>query len=364
MQGGAIIGQGTYGCAVRPPFLCHGQARESRKDQAKVGKVTLASDAENEMEISKVLHKEKLWKNYFILVEDKECQPIKQKHLEDWSGCTIFKGHKPSELRQVTSPFGGKSFITLTNVELLSKNFNFFRFFNHLLEAGALLALNNVCHYDIHKSNILIDKYKVPRLIDFGMSFQGNKINTDVLNERWKVFDPQYDSEPPEITIITGVRKGNTLENTINLTVEKKPILKKNSLLFGASLKYRKVVLWKFFKSSKAFLNSDWVSFFKVYWPKFDAFAIGAILLNIFFIFRNEPSFTSDPFYNPKIIDIIGNLTDESPVWRYDCVEALASWNPGSVVLKKADAWILQRQTERKSLPKKPLIKHDIPPFS
>ncbi len=45
MLGGAIIGQGTYGCAVRPPFLCHGQARASRKDQGKVGKVTLESDA-------------------------------------------------------------------------------------------------------------------------------------------------------------------------------------------------------------------------------------------------------------------------------------------------------------------------------
>ena len=348
MLGGAIIGQGTYGCAVRPPFLCHGQARASRKDQGKVGKVTLESDAETEREISKVLRKEKLWKNYFILVEDKECQPIKEKHLEDWSGCTVFKQHKPKELRQVISPFGGKSFTTLSNFDLKSPKFKFLKFVTHILEAGALLALRNVCHFDIHKGNILIDKYNVPRLIDFGMSFQGRKIDSDILNDRWKIFDPQYDSEPPEVTIITGVRKGMKLEEAVHLTTLKKPIFKQTVKEHWSKYDTIEKELLKFFKYSISYKNSDWTSFFRIYWPKFDAFAIGALIAYLyeFNVLSNE--FTSVG-QTIQLSDIIRKLIDPNPQTRYDCVEALSMWDPDNAALSRGKLWIQQRKSERDS---------------
>jgi len=52
MLGGRVIGQGTYGCAVTPPLLCKGRARNERKENqgVKVGKLTLNTDAATEIQ--------------------------------------------------------------------------------------------------------------------------------------------------------------------------------------------------------------------------------------------------------------------------------------------------------------------------
>ena len=346
MFGGTVIGEGTYGCAVNPPFLCRGQARNERKEN-KVGKITLYSDAKTELDISKILRKANLWKNYFVLTDPEQCAPIEKGRLEDWQDCKITAEYKKKELLQVTSDFGGTA---LGGMDLRPDEFDFFHFMNHLLEAGALLALQGVIHYDLHRSNILLDESGVPRLLDFGMAFEAKLIDDAVLGDRWKVYDPKYDSEPPEISIITGVRKEMQLPILINECVYQKPVLRDVEYILGVPRKEMVQELHSFFHKSKSFQAKDWSSFFKTYWPTFDSFALGAVLLNVLKIQLTWPTFNESEEWQTNgelVYDILKKLLRVSPSDRYDCVEALALLNPKSVVLKGSGAWLSERKKQR-----------------
>lgn len=346
MFGGTVIGEGTYGCAVNPPFLCRGQARNERKEK-KVGKITLYGDAKTELDISKHLRKSNLWKNYFVLTDTEQCAPIEKGRMEDWQDCRITSQYKKKELLQVTSDFGG---ISLGSTDLRPGEFDFFHFMNHLLEGGALLALQGVVHYDLHRSNILLDESGVPRLLDFGMAFEASKISEEVLGERWKVYDPKFDSEPPEVTIITGIRKQMNLPTLVSECVYQKPVLREVEYILEVPRSQMMQELQAFFRKSKSFQSKDWSTFFKTYWPTFDSFALGAVLLNILKIQLTWPTFIESEEWKTKgelVYDILKKMLRVSPSDRYDCVEVLALLNPKSVVLKGSDAWLSERKKQR-----------------
>lgn len=346
MFGGVVIGEGTYGCAVNPPFLCRGQARNERKE-AKVGKITLYDDAKTELEISRLLRKTSLWKNYFVLTDPEQCAPIEKGRTNDWQACKITAEYKKNQFLQITSDFGGTS---LGTMNLRPGDFDFFHFMNHLLEAGALLALQGIVHYDLHRSNILLDESGVPRLLDFGMAFETTLITDEVLGDRWKVYDPKFDSEPPEISIITGIRKKMGLSVLINECVYQKPVLREVEYILGVPRNDMVQELHGFFRKSKSFQAKEWPAFFKTYWPTFDSFAIGAVLLHILKIQLTWPSFTESDQWQAngeRVYDILTKLLKVCPSDRYDCVEVLALLNPTSVVLKGSGAWLSARKTQR-----------------
>ena len=352
-----MIGQGTYGCALVPPLLCKGRARQERKEKPAtgqnkktVGKVTLNMDAETELYISKILRKEKLWKNYFVLPELDSCQPMETNRAENWDACGITSQYKPNQLRQLVSDFGGKSFSSLGALNLRPGSFDFFFFMRHILEASAVLTLNNIVHYDLHRSNILVDSLGVPRLLDFGMAFDATRLTEKVLNDRWKQYDPKYDSEPPEISVITGIRKGMSLEAAVNDCVYGKPVFKIYELIFGIPRKELGDTFLRFLKNSRSFEKNNWVQFFQIYWPVFDSFALGAALLNILQTQLTWPSFVQSEMWQKdesKIYGVLKKMLMIDPSERYDCVEALAYLDPENVVLKNSESWIAARAQQR-----------------
>jgi hypothetical protein len=56
------------------------------------------------------------------------------------------------------------------------------------------------------------------------MSFSAHDINKNTIGTRWKVYDPKYDSEPPEVTIITGLRDKVSLSKAIDECIYGKPV--------------------------------------------------------------------------------------------------------------------------------------------
>jgi hypothetical protein len=350
-SGGKVIGQGTYGCAVTPPLICKGRVRsEKRENQEKVGKVTLDKDAATELLISKLLRKDPLWKNYYILPDPEVCEPIQKERADDWAACEITGKVASRNLKQITSDFGGRSFGLLGSTNLRHASFDFFFFFKHLLEAGALLCKNQVSHYDLHRSNILVDTRNVPRLVDFGMSFSARDITTEILDERWKVYDPKYDSEPPEITVLTGVRNGVSLEKAIQETVTQKPIFKEVEIVFGIRREALMTELTHFFNKSKTFRNADNVGFWKIYWTGFDSFALGALFLSVLKTQLVWPEFVQGGQWIEKgalIQSILRRMLHVVPSERYDCIESLNLYDPGNVVLQTSGAWIAARKAQR-----------------
>ena len=357
MLGGNVIGQGTYGCAVVPPLLCKGRARHerkekstSRKNKKSVGKVTLMMDAETEIYISKLLRKEKLWKNYFVLPELDTCEPVETNRSENWDSCGITSQYKPNQLRQLVSDFGGKSFSTLSGLNLRPGVFDFFYFMRHTIEACALLTLNHIVHYDLHRANILVDSLGVPRLLDFGMAFNAEEITEKTLSDRWKQYDPKYDSEPPEITVITGIRKGMSLDAAIKDCVYGKPVFKTYELIFGIPREKLAGDFSRFLRNSKSFEKHEWVQFFQIYWPGFDSFALGAALLHILQTQLTWPSFVQSEEWQSKesrIYDVLKRMIEINPSERFDCVEALALLDPENAVLKHSGPWLAARKSQR-----------------
>jgi serine/threonine protein kinase len=359
MRGGKVIGQGTYGCAVSPPMLCRGQSRNEYREtpQQKVGKLTSDMDAENELLISKVLRKSSLWKHYFVLPELETCEPANE-GSQDWEACRITKKEDSQQLRQVISDFGGRSFSSLGTADLRPGSFDFFFFMKHLLEGGALLLSLGVVHFDLHRSNVLIDEHGVPRFLDFGMSFVGTQITEDTLSNRWKQYDPKFDSESPEITIITGLRNKKSLAEAIDECIYEKPIFQTVEDVLDITHPQLKDQMTVFLgedgvqeSKSKTFKKQDWLAFWKVYWPGFDSFSLGALLLNVLKIQLTFNSFVESADWKEKeaiITFILTKMTNPDPSERYDCVEALALYDPANVVLKNSRSWLEARMKQRK----------------
>ena len=351
LRGGAVIGQGTYGCAISPPLLCRGQARDARlaTKGKQVGKLTLQTDAMTELHIAKILRTTSLWKHYFILPELTDCQPVAA-GSSNWDTCKITKTETEKTLKQVISDFGGRSFSSLAGKNLRPGSFDYFFFFEHLLEACAYLALNGVVHYDLHRSNILIDPLGVPRLLDFGMSFSARNIDNNIIGNRWKVYDPKYDSEPPEVTIITGIRDKLHISKAIDECIYGKPVFSLAEEILGISKSTVKSQIQEFTEKSASFQKKDWVAFWRTYWTGFDAFAIGAVLLNVLKVQITLPEFVGDSRWiqrGDKIMEILAKIIHPDPSERYDCVEALAMWDSENVLLKNSVPWLETRKKQR-----------------
>lgn len=203
MEGGRLVGQGSYGCVFTPPLLCKSYKRHSFN---RVGKVTDADDALHEIQIANLLRKAPLVNHYILLPDPESCQPAplakqKDRDIKDCEAVMRDNSYKVpwSESRQLFLPFGGRK--PLGNMILASNihpsSFSFLDFMTHILEAGSLLLVNGVCHYDLHPNNFLQDPYGVVRILDLGQAFDVRTITEETVKTRWKQLMFGYEEDAP-----------------------------------------------------------------------------------------------------------------------------------------------------------------------
>jgi len=343
MEGGKLIGQGTYGCVFQPPLLC-----KKKVLTGNIGKLTDIVDLERELHAGKILGNIVNYKFYFLLPEE-FCVPrvLDNQEEKDLDKCKFLEKAKVENLRQYTMTYGGLNINKATNI-------SFFVLMKHMLEAGSLMLLNNFIHYDIHNGNVLIDKFKVPRIIDFGQSFTVDEISLETIENRWKVLTPTYSAEPPEITFLTAIDDYNQygFEDALIILMPQKKILKTIEKLLGVSVKTQIVNLGKFFQSSQAFREKDLVKFWKLYYPGFDSWAIGVLLLELLHRFMFSYEFIESSEWKLKkgiIVNILKQMLDSSPKNRIDCVEALSIFDPmNDIYLQYGTDWAEARGKQRR----------------
>jgi len=343
MEGGKLIGQGAYGCVFQPPLLC-----KKKVLTGKIGKITGKIDLERELHAGKLLGKIVNYKYYFLLPED-FCVPriLDNQEEKDLDKCKFLEKAKAENLRQYTMTYGG---INLNK----SPNISFFVLMKNMLESGSLMLLNNFIHYDIHNGNVLIDKFGIPRIIDFGQSFTVDEITLETIEERWKVLTPAYSAEPPEVTFLTAIDDHNNygFEDALLELMPQKKILKTIEKLLGIPVKTQIGNLEKFFQSSQAFHEKDLVKFWKLYYPGFDSWAIGVLLLELLqrLIFSYE--FIESSEWKLKkgiIVNILTRMLDISPKNRIDCIEALSIFDPmNDIYLQYGTDWTEARGKQRR----------------
>jgi hypothetical protein len=351
MDGGAIIGQGSYGCVFDPPLLCE-EAVEAKKAGRMVGKLARKSDAKYELITASVLSEIPKYKEYFVLPNlESYCDDVipldDQPDKMGLAMCQPIERYGSKDMVHYTMPFGGVSIMKF--FETGKKLFPVRDMIIHALEGAALMTLNGYVHYDIHMGNILIEGSK-PRFIDFGFSFSSYNITQATLDERWKLYNPAYAAEPPEITIITGLKNWYTLEGTVKQVVKEKPLLKSAENMLNLSRFTQLNEFMKFWRTSAVCKKKDWLGFFRLYWPAFDAWGMGYIIIFIYskalYVKNDIPDWRE---LSGQIKEILRGLLRMDPRRRLDCVEALHLFSPSSYVVSSASgkAWLEQRRAVR-----------------
>jgi serine/threonine protein kinase len=356
MEGGRILGApGGYGCAFTPPLLCqNGKVPYGKK--SKVGKITEKRDAEREIQTANRLRKFPLAPNYFLLPEPDSCQPAEpEKQSEpDLPFCldSDFAKRIPfPKLKQIFLPLGGKNlFASLHSSNLHPRGFDFFDFMRHMLEIGATLAISGVIHFDLHPGNILLDKVKVPRAIDFGRSFFSNQINKQTIREhtygilflRDDLDDVIINQQPPELDALQAIQAEIPKGDACRLTVMNIPALHTAQSILHISLVKSTQELLDFCKTSKAIQQKDMVELWKMYWPQMDAWSIGTLLLHLLKQQLLFPDFKESWNHRKEAVSAtLQGLLHTSPRERLDCVQALSVFEPENAWLRRfGGAWL------------------------
>ena len=332
-SGGKLFNSGAYGCIFTPPLRCANRDKQAATKKGKLGKLTELIDVKYEMNAAKYLGHFPESKRYFILPEvDTLCTPAPESQqvntaVED---CKLMHTDDKKDLMQFEMEFGGntlKSSLLSTNIDAIP----FFDFMRDLLEIGAFLVLKGCVHNDMHGNNIVLDGKFKPRLIDFGRTYMHNIITPTLIGEMNVYYNPQVNQIPPEHTAQPGVGEGVPFETIMSdMYTQKMPLIHAERIL-GVSRKQQLAEFRSFWEESKSAGAKDWVTFFKMYWPAVDSWAIGHNLIGILRRLLLSKKFTESAEWKQKqgvVKSVLKGLLKADPRRRLDALEALAMYDP------------------------------------
>lgn len=254
-KGGRMISQGGYGCVYHPSIKCNGVISKNYKQISKLQLRDFTSD--NEISISNKIKKIPNFSQFFAPVLSTCNTNIRNIKDRDIKSCDIIKNKQKKsfimmKIRYVSDKDILDDFIQTSN----PSNFihKLISSFPYLVNSLSILRENGIIHFDIKNSNILIDKkYKIPIIIDYGLSIPIDKIvknysNNDDFSNLTKYFYgyyPDYYIWCPEIHYINMLlHKTNkpSLDNIKSLTKKYVSNIKPIHRLFSNNFmkKYKK----------------------------------------------------------------------------------------------------------------------------
>jgi len=173
-KGGAIVGQGTFGCVFRPHIKC------SKKKFKKEHVSKLVVDREwrihREIKLSEKIKSIPNYQHFFAPIEEICDTNLSKISKEDKKGCKLLYKNNDKYVKKIANI----RFIDGHDVvETLTKNGNqkdyfiyFLTMYEQLLDCVQLLNDKKIIHHDIKFNNIIYDKKKNRTIIlDFGLSF-------------------------------------------------------------------------------------------------------------------------------------------------------------------------------------------------
>ena len=348
-SGGDFINQGAYGCIFNPPLTCKGE-KKPRKDSKKLGTFTEISDLKNEISVWKLLSQFPDAKDYVILPEmNTLCRPT-AKSIKNEPGiddCDPIQRYGIENMMQFELEYGGKTLRSRMEGDEIKK-IDFFDFMREMLELGTFMALHGCIHNDIHSSNIVMLNTLQPRLIDFGRSYIYNNIDKELVDDLTGVkYDPGIGQIPPEITIHQGLENKVQADTVLTDMYREKSGLLNAERVLGLSRTKQLSDLRTFWTTSKSVQSGEWVTFYKLYWPKVDSWSIGVNLLNILKRLLLVKEFASSKEWLQRqgvVKDVLRGLMRADPRQRLDCVNALVMYDPMNALLSSpaGKVWLHQ----------------------
>lgn len=328
------LGEGSYGCVYEHPIPCRAELARGRAEgraegkgdpkrrHHMVGKVLREKDAVIELKISTVLQVIPDWRNYFVLQSKADCnrENFARARVTLADDCGIIDRAKDSDLIQLISSYGGQTLFDTP----VTQSFHFEAALRHMLEGATRLEEAGVCHFDLHEGNVVVGSGGVLRLIDFGASIVGDATTEKIVRDHQYGFSPEYPPQPPEMSVQNGVVGGENFEDCIRKTIEAKKVFRLAETYLGTSREASRAALRAFWVSSGEALAGNWVEFYKMYWRKWDSWAIGVMFLGLI----HRSAIGRSGFEIPaKMRPVLRGLLMASPVNRLTAAQALAMLN-------------------------------------
>ena len=195
-----LINQGTFGCVYKPSFLCDGK---TLKEEDYITKIqTKDATSQQEETIGSQLKNINNYDQHYAGIM--ETCPIELSKIEDneLKKCDFVEKQAASETPQEyvasTIKYVGKEDVIDYLITKINKPqqymMSLFHIHYHLLKALEQLQASNIIHYDVKANNIMIhDVKKIPIIIDFGISFQGEtKPDMTEATNAFYVYGPEY----------------------------------------------------------------------------------------------------------------------------------------------------------------------------
>lgn len=334
MLGGKFISKGQYGCIFSPDLKCKDDSTYIAEpgNDLSYSKIIETKYAIKEYTIAKRISKIAMWRNYFVISESM-CNPSEIQTEKELPKCKLLYESDLSKFKILKMPYGG---MPLSSFSTNMDTFNFMAFVKHLFEAGALLNLYGIIHRDLHNGNILIDKYNVPRIIDFNLAV----IYDSDIHLRHQHSIHMF-HESPDATLINAMSLGNyNIDNVIISIINKKYIISKIEKILGISKEHMLNRLQDYY--NKDLYNLTEKEWFQMYWRTIDSWAIGVIVLELFTNLSYLTKYSNILQTNKNILfPILRKMCAVNPIDRIDCVQALKELDPtNSIIVNQSKKWL------------------------
>lgn len=367
--GGKLLGQGLYGCVFDKPLACktgtnrdvngkqksNGKAKAKGTNKPSVGKLSFSHTIfpENELLVGDVLSKLPNYDSYFIVATE-QCTPKpRAKQTEpDLGKCEVAQSTPLPSMTQLIMPMGGKP---LRLVPMTMANIDLFGMIQHLLEAGTLLLTKRIVHADLHMMNILVDTPSQARFIDFGLSWGPDYLTYSNVGLLDRQFNPAITQEPPEVSYIQGLLDNLPPRVVLGRIEDQKLVLKLVAQFFGRSKAGQMARLRRFLAESESFVQFNRYSYYKLYWSKNDAWAIGTVCMILLADILSMTDIIETAAYRERhavLEKVILGLLDLDASVRFDAAEALELFAPSSSILQlpTVKEWLREQHKQRNEL--------------
>lgn len=333
-DGGALLGQGVFGCIFEPvPYCANGSVFKNIGDAPAVGKLT-SEDPKAELAIGTAIMALPLASAYFAL-PSAGCQPSMPIKDPEAKGCRVItESGEGTKFSLLIMPAGGQQILKYgLDIERLEKNYK--HIFTHLLEGGIIYQNAGYVHNDIHMGNILVDDKGVARFIDFGLAFKIANVKVWEDANFGRTFKPNHGWQAPEVhawrmrysgeNLVDGVRKLKKL-NPEYAKMEHQFAWRKPALRALADL----------FTTSNVVVAKDEAGFIREYGKKFDSWRVGLCMWFLWDDMLRWPLFVKTDLYKERelIRKVLGGLTDFDPRTRLTYADALHILDPTSTMLQ------------------------------
>lgn len=301
-SGGKQISDGGYGCVYYPALNCDGTEMNSRMYISKLQRNNYAG--KNEINISKLIMKIPLYKDFFVPVQSSCVVNRTQLKAGIIDTCEPLKDSKGDSILLMKMDFieGDTLYNYLASIASPKKLIHKIIYtYNYLTQSLSLLLKHNIIHYDLKSPNVMFSSVKnIPYIIDFGLSISMADVYAGkrYLKDYFYVYAPDYYIWCPEIHLLSYIANVNSDALTLDeIAAVCKEVVAKNStftkIYSSKDIREYANSLVVYYKEVFTSLNSDTQEFTKFLittYDTWDNYSLSIMYLKILLLLKGTHS--------------------------------------------------------------------------